>query len=77
MLRLPFSANHRGLSGINKNPMNIISDGKPANPSIYLKKVFDSLHAHGLFLYPLKTSENQRLSDVSREYRKKPCLEMG
>ena len=50
MLRLPFSANHRGLSGINKNPMNIISDGKPANPSIYLKKVFDSFHANGLFV---------------------------
>ena len=50
MLRLPFSANHRGLSGINKNPMNIISDGKPANPSIYLNKVFDSFHANGLFV---------------------------
>ena len=40
MLRLPFSASHRGLSGINKNPMNIISDGKPAKPSMYLKKCF-------------------------------------
>ena len=29
-------------------------------------------YATGLFLYPLKTSENQRFSDVFRGYRKKP-----
>ena len=29
-------------------------------------------HATGLFLYPLKTSENQRFSDVFRGYRKRP-----
>ena len=27
-------------------------------------------HVTGIFLYPLKTSENQRFSDVCREYRK-------
>ena len=32
----------------------------------------NTFHATGLFLYPLKTSENQRFSDVSREYRKRP-----
>ena len=29
-------------------------------------------HTTGLFLHPPKTSENQRFSDVSRRYRKKP-----
>ena len=30
----------------------------------------NSFNAIGLFLYPLKTSINQRFADVSREYRK-------
>ena len=30
---------------------------------------FNPFHAIGLILYPLKTSENQRFSDVFREYR--------
>ena len=34
--------------------------------------LFNSFHATGLFLYPLKTSENQRFSDVFRGYRKRP-----
>ena len=29
-------------------------------------------HATGLFLYPLKISENQRFSDAFRGYRKSP-----
>ena len=29
-------------------------------------------HATGLFLYLLKTSENQRFSDIFRRYRKSP-----
>ena len=41
--------------------------------SSYLKKdLFKSFYASGLFLYPLKTSDNQRFSDFFREYRKKP-----
>ena len=34
-------------------------------------------NATGLFLYPLKTSENLLFSDVFREYRKGPLHEMG
>ena len=34
--------------------------------------LFNPFHATGLFLYPLKTSENQRFSDVFRGYRKRP-----
>ena len=33
---------------------------------------FNLLHATSLFLYPLKTSENQMFSDVFRGYRKRP-----
>ena len=29
-------------------------------------------HATGLFWYPMKTSENQRFSDVFMGYRKRP-----
>ena len=32
----------------------------------------NSFHANGLFQYPLKTSENQRFSDVFKGYRKRP-----
>ena len=41
----------------------------------YLSNEFSSINqfnAIDLFLYPLKTSENLRLSDVFRGYRKKP-----
>ena len=38
---------------------------------------FNSSHATGLFLYLLKTSENQSVSDVFRGYRKKPVAENG
>ena len=34
-------------------------------------------HATALFLYPLKTMENQRFSDVFREHRKKPAAWNG
>ena len=33
--------------------------------------------ATGLFLYPLKTSENQRFSDVFRGHRKRPVAWNG
>ena len=33
---------------------------------------FNPFHATNLFLYPLKTSENLRFSDVFRGYRKRP-----
>ena len=32
----------------------------------------NSFHANGLFRYPLKTSENQRFSDVFKGYQKRP-----
>ena len=32
-------------------------------------RVINAFHATGLFLYPLKTSENQRFPDVFRGYR--------
>ena len=35
------------------------------------------LHATGLFLYPLKASENQRFSDVFKGYRKRPVAWNG
>ena len=34
-------------------------------------------HATGLFLYPLKTSENQRFLDIFRGYRKRPVTWNG
>ena len=34
--------------------------------------LFNPCHVTGLFLYTLKTSENQRFSDVFRGYRKRP-----
>ena len=34
-------------------------------------------HATGLFLHPLKTSKNQRFSDVFRGYRKIPVTRNG
>ena len=40
-------------------------------------RYFNSFNATALFLYPLKTSENNRFSDVFRGYRKRPVDEMG
>ena len=37
----------------------------------------DPFHAIGVFLYPLKTSENQRFSDLFRRYRKTPVAWNG
>ena len=34
--------------------------------------MLNPFHATGVFLYPLKTSENGRSSDVFRGYRKRP-----
>ena len=39
--------------------------------------VINPFYATGLFLYPLKTSENQRFSDVFRGYRKRPVAWNG
>ena len=47
----------------------------------YLKKDHKNLaniipfHASGLFIYPLKTSGNQRFADIFREYRKVPVAQ--
>ena len=43
--------------------------------SIKIKNFINPFNATGLFLYPLRTSENQRFS-VFRGYRKRP-VEMG
>ena len=34
--------------------------------------LINPFHATGLFLFPLKTSENQRFSNILRGYRKRP-----
>ena len=39
--------------------------------------LINPFHATGLFRYPLKTSENQRLSDVFRGYQKRPVAWNG
>ena len=39
--------------------------------------MFNAFHDTGLFLYPLKTSENQRFSDVFKRYRKRPIAWNG
>ena len=50
---------------------------------MHLQKVIKNVnivnlfHATGLFLYPLKTPENQRLSDVFRHIEGKKWNEMG
>ena len=38
---------------------------------------FNTIHATGLFLYLLKTSENQRFPYVFRGYRKRPVTGYG
>ena len=47
----------------------------PTRPRFLIRhifwKIFNPFHATGVFLYPLKTSENQRFSDVSSGYREK------
>ena len=40
--------------------------------TFYIEKI-NPFHATGLFLYPLKKSENQRFSVVFRGYRKRPA----
>lgn len=52
--RLPLSASHQELSGIHKNPMNIINDGKPAKPSIYLKEKIHNNKLSATFMIKLK-----------------------
>ena len=44
---------------------------------IYQKIVINPVHVTGLFLYPLKTSENQRFSYIFRGYRKRPVAKNG
>ena len=54
--------------------------GNPVRPhphspcSIGFNGWINSFHATGLFLYPLKTLENQRFFDVFREYRKRAVV---
>ena len=38
---------------------------------------FNPFYTTGIFLYPLKTLENERFSDVFRGYRKKPVAWNG
>ena len=45
--------------------------------SVHAKIIVNPFHATDLFLYPLKTSENQRFSDAFRGYRKRSWHEMG
>ena len=40
-------------------------------------KSLNPFHATGLFVYPLKTSENFWYPDVSREYRRSKWYEMS
>ena len=44
--------------------------------TFYIEKI-NPFHATGLFLYPLKKSENQRFSVVFRGYRKRPAARKG
>ena len=59
-----------------KNNLHALLDmGMPimfwSRENVASKRRFINLfHATGLFLYPLKTSENQRFSDVSMGHRK-------
>ena len=39
--------------------------------------LINPFHATGFFLYPLKTSENQRFSNVFRGYRKRTMARNG
>ena len=61
--------------------MSIFYRTPPMAASVLFKPDFsiliNLLHAISLFLYPLKTSENQRFSDVSKGYRKRYCHEPG
>ena len=43
----------------------------------FSKNIFNPFRATDLVLYPLKTSENQRLSNVFRWYRKRPLTWHG
>ena len=42
-----------------------------------LNRFASTIHATGLFLYPLKSSENVYFSDVFRGYRKRPVVGNG
>ena len=53
--------------------VELINLSEPHLPVI--KYCMNSFHAIGLFLFPLKTSENQRFSDVFRGYRKQRVAE--
>ena len=45
--------------------------------ALFCNTRFDTFHATGLVLYPRKTSENQRFSDILRKYRKRPVAWYG
>lgn len=67
--RLPLSASHQGLSGIHKNPMNIINDGKPAKPSIYLKEksqIFHNKELSATFMIKLKIWVIKRIKNYNQ-----------
>ena len=68
----------------------ILTSDVPVFPSMYIlssilqqgntgRKLFyiNPFPGTGLILYPLKTSEDQRFSDIFRRYRKKPVAYNG
>ena len=70
------------ISNIGKTPGKLFSfwcyHGKlKKSKEIFCIKLFNPFHAIGLFLYPLKTSENLRFFDVFRGYRKRPVAWKG
>ena len=46
-------------------------------PNRHLPNSINPFHVTGLFIYPLRTSENLWLSNVSRGYRKRPMVWKG
>ena len=54
-----------------------ISATREVGFSFIFMPLFNPFHASGLFLYFLKTSENQRISDVARGFRKRPMALSG
>ena len=54
-----------------KIDLDSFSMGKFADVTTFISRLLNPFHDTALFLYPLKTSENQKFSDFFRGYRKK------
>ena len=63
-------------SSVIRLKVNLKTDvtGNQSKPNFPKKQIF---HATGLFLNPLKTSENQRFSDAFRVFRKRSLTRYG